>query len=294
MRAGLTFGLAAYGLWGVAPLFWHELQRVPAAELIAHRVVWALTFFALYSALSGRLGAVVKILRDPPVRRRLALASVCVGLNWFVFVYAVMTDRVLDASLGYFINPLISVALGRFVLGERLQPLQLAAVGLALMGVLVIALGADGLPWISVAVATSFGLYGLLRKTTQVPPLAGSTFETLVLSPVALTGLIWLGLEGRGHFSPGDPSTALLLVCTGPVTAIPLLLFVHAAQRLPLTMIGFLQYLAPSLQFGLAVLVFHEALDPLKLAAFGLVWLGLVLFSVAAYRGPRNPPARAL
>ncbi len=288
MRAGLAFGLAAYGLWGFAPLFWHELAHVPATEVLGHRIVWGLIFFGLYGTLSGKLGEVVRIARDPPVRRRLALTALCVGFNWFVFVYAVMTDRVLDASLGYFINPLLSVALGRFVLGERLQPLQWAAVGLALMGVLVVAFGTDGLPWISVAVATSFGLYGLLRKTTDAPALAGSTFETIVLSPVALTGLIWLTLQGRGHFLAGDPRTDLVLVCTGPVTAIPLLLFVHAAKRLPLTLVGFLQYLAPSIQFALAVLVFHEQLQPLKLAAFGLVWLGLALFSLAAYRGPRK------
>lgn len=289
-RSGLAFGLTAYGLWGFAPLFWHELGHIPATEVLGHRIVWGLVFFGLYGALTGKLGEVARILRAPPVRRRLALTALCVGFNWFVFVYAVMTDRVLDASLGYFINPLLSVALGRFVLGERLQTLQVAAVGLALIGVLVIAFGTDGLPWISVAVATSFGLYGLLRKTTHAPALAGSTFETLVLSPVALAGLVWLTVGGRGHFFAGDPSTDLLLVCTGPVTAIPLLLFVHAAKRLPLTVVGFLQYLAPSLQFGLAILVFHEALQPPRLAAFGLVWLGLGLFSLAAYRRPKKTP----
>lgn len=290
MKAGLAFGLTAYGLWGIAPLFWRQLGHVPPSELLGHRIVWGMVFFGLYAGWTGRFGEVLAIFRDPPKRRRLAAAAVCVGFNWFVFVYAVMTDRVLDVSLGYFINPLLSIALGRFVLGERLQPLQWAAVALALVGVLVVALGADGLPWISVAVATSFGLYGLLRKTTRVPALPGSTVETLVLAPVALCGLVWLGLHGRGHFLAGDGATDLLLLCTGPVTAIPLLLFVHAANRLPLTVVGFLQYLAPSLQFALAVLVFHEEMDALKLAAFGLVWLGLGLFSVAAYRGARGRP----
>lgn len=290
VRAGLGFGLAAYGLWGFAPLFWRQLGHVPALELLAHRVVWGLVFFALYAARAGKLGDVWRLLKNRSARRRLAAAAVCVGFNWFVFVHAVMTDRVLDVSLGYFINPLLSIALGRFVLGERLRPLQQAAVGLALLGVVVAALGADGLPWISVAVATSFGLYGLLRKTTDVPTLAGSTFETLVLAPPAVAGLVWLATQGNGHLLTVDRTTDILLLCAGPVTAVPLLLFVHAARRLPLTLVGFLQYLAPSLQFALAVLVFREPLETLKLGAFGLVWIGLALFSVAAYSRPSPRP----
>ncbi|MGH1341870.1 MAG: EamA family transporter RarD [Nannocystales bacterium] len=293
MRAGLALGIAAYGLWGFAPLFWRQLGHVPALELLGHRIVWGFVFFGLYAVATRRLNEILAIVRDPQVRWRLLATALCVGLNWFVFVYAIMTDRVLDASLGYFINPLLSVALGRFVLGERLQPLQVAAAGLALLGVLVIAVGADGLPWISVAVATSFGLYGLLRKTTNAPALTGSAFETLLLAVPALTGLIWLGLRGRGHLFVGEPSTDALLICTGPVTAVPLLLFVHAAKRLPLTVVGFLQFLAPSLQFVIAVFVFHEPLQPLKLAAFGLVWLGLLLFCLAAYRGPLKKTSQA-
>lgn len=290
VRAGLGFGLAAYGLWGFAPLFWRQLGHVPALELLGHRILWGLVFFGLYAAQAGKLSDVWGILRNRSVRRRLAAAAVCVGFNWFVFVHAVMTDRVLDVSLGYFINPLLSIALGRFVLGERLRPLQQAAVALALLGVVVAALGADGLPWISVAVATSFGLYGLLRKTTDVPTLAGSTFETLVLAPPAVAGLVWLAMQGNGHLLTVDRTTDILLLCAGPVTAVPLLLFVHAARRLPLTLVGFLQYLAPSLQFALAVVVFREPLEPLKLGAFGLVWVGLALFSVAAYSRPSPRP----
>jgi chloramphenicol-sensitive protein RarD len=285
-KSGLAFGLAAYGLWGFAPLFWRFLGHVPALELLGHRVVWGFAFFGVYVLATRRARELRQVLRSRKLILRLAAAGLCVGTNWFVFVYAVMTDHVLDVSLGYFINPLLSVALGRFILGEQLERLQVVGVGLACCGVLLVSTAADGLPWISLVLASSFGLYGLLRKTTKVDPLVGSTFETLVLAPVALGGLLWLAAQGRGHLFAGDLSTDLLLVCTGPVTAIPLLLFVNAARRLPLTIVGFLQYLAPSLQFGLAVLAFGETLEPLKLAAFGLVWAGLVVFSLSV-RSPR-------
>jgi chloramphenicol-sensitive protein RarD len=281
-RSGLAFGFTAYGLWGFAPLFWHELGHVPALEVLGHRVVWGLVFFGLYAAGTGKAKAVLAVLRDRTVRRRLATTATLVGFNWFVFVYAVMTDRVLDASLGYFINPLLSVALGRFVLGETLGRWQVVAVALAAAGVAVVAVSADGVPWISLVLAGSFGLYGLLRKTTDAPALVGSTFETLVLAPLALGWLVWLAMQGQSHAFTGDATTDVLLICTGPVTAVPLLLFVHAAQRLPLSVVGFLQYLAPSLQFALAVLAFGEQLQPQKLVAIGLVWAGLAVFTVAA------------
>ncbi len=285
-RLGLAYGLAAYTLWGFAPLFWRELSEVPALELLGHRAVWGFAFFGAYLVATGRLAGLKAVIRDRRLALRLAAAAVCVGTNWFVFVYAVMADRVLEVSLGYFINPLLSVALGRFILGEHLERPQVVGVALAAVGVLLVSTATHGLPWISLVLATSFGLYGLLRKTTAVDPLVGSTFETLVICPVASSGLIWLAVRGQGHLFVGDSTTDLLLVCTGPVTAIPLLLFVNAARRLPLTLVGFLQYLAPSLQFGLAVLVFGEGLEPLELGAFGLVWAGLLVFSLGV-RSPR-------
>jgi len=288
----LAFGLGAYGLWGVAPLFWRELGHVPAAEVLGHRIVWAFVFFALYAAATGTLGGVLAALRDARLRRRLGAAALCVGFNWFVFVYAVMTEQVLEVSLGYFINPLLSIALGRFVLGERLRPLQMGAIAFATVGVVIATAAAQSIPWIALAVATSFGLYGLLRKTTTVTPLVGSTFETLVLSIPALGGLLWLHSRGEGHMLVGEASTDMLLVAAGPVTAVPLLLFVHAARRLPLTTVGFLQYLAPSLQFVVAVVVFGEALDATTLLAFGFVWFGLAQFGISAIRSSDRPPER--
>lgn len=289
-RAGLAFGLGAYALWGVAPLFWHLLDGVPAGEQFGQRIVWSCVFFVLWSFGIDRLRAVRSILATRRDRRRLALAALCVSTNWFVFVYAVMVDRVLDVSLGYFINPLVSVALGRFVLGERLRPLQAAAVAIAIIGVALVAIGTGGLPWISLVLAFSFGTYGLIRKTTAVTALAGSTFETIVLLPLALGGLVWMQLQGDGHMLGGETRTVLLLLCTGPVTAVPLYLFANAARRLPLTTVGFIQYLAPSIQFALAVFAFGEAVEPMKLVAFGLVWTALVVFTMDGLRS-RAPSA---
>ncbi len=277
---GHLFGIGAYCLWGLAPLFWRLLNRVPLVDQLAHRTIWACLFFVLASAATGSLREVVAILRAPGPRRRIAAAAACNACNWVVFVFAVMNDHVLDASLGYFINPLVTVALGRFVLREALRPLQWIAVGLAATGVVIIAVGVGGIPWISLVLATTFGAYGLLRKTTNASALAGSTVETLILLPIAVAGLAWLQAHEGGHLAPSEPSTVVLLLCTGPVTAVPLLLFVRAARAIPLSSLGFLQYIAPTLQFLVAVFAFGEPLAPGRLAAFALVWAALLVFSI--------------
>lgn len=283
--AGLLFGLGAYGLWGVAPIFWRFLGDVPAPELLAHRLVWACACFGLVLLVRGRGSELSAIVRGSGVTRlRLGAAALLVATNWFIFVYAVLVDRVLDVSLGYFINPLVSVALGRIVLGEKLRRAQALAVAIAAVGIAVVATRVGGAPWISLALAGSFGTYGLLRKTTDVPPLAGSAFETLVLLPFGLAFIAWLYARGESQFLIGATATDLLILGTGPVTAIPLLLFVNAARALRLSTLGFLQYLAPSIQFLLAVFVFREATTPTRLVAFALVWLALAVFSVDAWR----------
>jgi chloramphenicol-sensitive protein RarD len=276
-------------LWGFAPLFWRLLGAVPATELLAHRLSWACVLFCGWLAVRGRLGEVRAVFRTPGVRWRLVGAAVLVATNWFVFVYAVLVGRVLDVSLGYFINPLVSVALGRLVLGERLGRLQLAAVAVAAGGIAVVAIAAGGLPWISLVLAGSFGGYGLVRKTTRVAPLPGSAFETLLLLPFGLAFIAYLSAHGESHFLSGHgPATDVLMIGTGPVTAIPLLLFVNAARRLRLTTVGFLQYLAPSLQFVVAVGLFHEPTPAPRLAAFALVWLALAIFTYDAWRSARG------
>lgn len=284
---GLTYGLLAYGFWGFAPLFWRLLAQVPAIELIAHRVVWACLWFCLWLAVQRRLPELRQVFSDRRAMWRLTLSACLLAVNWFVFVYGVLVERVLDVSLGYFINPMISVALGRLVLGERLRPLQAVSVGIAVTGIAVMAILTGGLPWISLVLAASFGTYGLLRKTIDVPPLTGSTAETFVLLPFGLIALGVWAANGEGHFMTEGIAVDALLVLTGLVTALPLLWFVNATRRLRLTTIGFLQFLAPSLQFALAKLVFDEPLAPLRLLSFAIVWLAVALFVVDARR-PRS------
>lgn len=285
---GWIFGLVAYGLWGVLPMFWKQVQHINPWELLAHRVVWSGVVFAAWLALRRQLPAIRAALADPAVRRRLALSAVLLAGNWFVFVYAVITDRVLDASLGYFINPLVSVAMGWILLGERLRPRQIVAVALAAIGIAFSAWRAGGLPWIALALAGSFGSYGLLRKTTKVPPIAGSAVETLVLGPFALGYVLWLASQGGGSFFAVSRSTDLWLLATGLVTAAPLFAFVNAAPRLRMTTLGFLQYLAPSLQFAVATLIFGEPLASTRLWSFGFVWLGVSIFVVDAVLARRD------
>jgi chloramphenicol-sensitive protein RarD len=282
---GLLYGLAAYGFWGVAPLFWRTLSQVGASELLAQRILWGWVCFTGWLVARGRTGEVGAILFDRAVRRRLALSAGLLAANWFVFMYAVLTERVLEASLGYFINPLVTVALGRFVLGERMRPAQAVAVLLAGIGIAIATLRAGGLPWIAVALAASFGSYGLLRKTTRVAPLPGSAFETAVLLPFALAFVVWQWGQGRGEFGHASLAVHGLLMATGLVTAIPLLAFVNAAVRVRLTTLGFLQYLAPTLQFAVATLVLGEPLHEGRLLTFVCVWVGLAVFGADAARG---------
>ncbi len=286
---GLVYGLAAYTMWGLAPLFWRLLAGVGALELLAHRLVWAWVFFFGWCAVRGLLPQLRAAARDPSSRRRLGLSSLLLASNWFVFVYAVLTERVLDASLGYFINPLVSVALGWLVLGERLRSAQVLALGTAGVGIGLATWHAGGLPWISAVLALSFGLYGLLRKTTQIQPIVGSTFETTLLLPFGLATLAWLAADGGGELGRGSAGVHALLVATGLVTALPLLAFVNAAVRVRLTTLGFLQYVAPSLQFVLASLAFGEPLATGRLLGYAFVWLALVVFAVDAWRHAQRP-----
>jgi chloramphenicol-sensitive protein RarD len=216
----------------------------------------------------------------------MALSGTLVVINWGAFVVAIETDHLLDASLGYFINPLISVALGMLVLRERLRALQWWAIGFAVVGVVVLTWRIGRVPWISIVVATSFGGYGLVRKLARVESLAGSTVETALLTPIALGYLAILAVRGDGELGHASTSTQLLLLSTGVVTAAPLLLFTSAARRLPLSTVGFLQYLAPTTQFVLALALYHEPFNRYQLIAFSFIWLGLIAFSIDLARAP--------
>jgi chloramphenicol-sensitive protein RarD len=292
-RRGLLFGVLAYGLWGIVPLYWQLMITVDPVELIAHRAVWGLVAFVALVIAAGQTPALAAALRDRRTVGLMAISGGFVAINWGTFVYAVASHQLLEASLGYFINPLLSVALGTIVLRERLRRLQWLAIGAATAGVAVIAIGAGRAPWIALVLASSFAIYGLIRKTARVESLIGSTIETLLLAPIAGAYLGYLALTGRGAFGHAPTTIELYLLSTGAVTAIPLLLFTSAARRLPLSTVGFLQYLAPTGQFLLAVTVLGEPIARDKLTAFALIWIGLVVFSLDLARSQRSRAAAA-
>ncbi len=268
----MLLALAAYAMWGLLPLYWKALSSVDAWEVASHRVLWSLLFTA---PLVWRLRLSMSLLD-----RSLWLSAAMIGCNWIGFVWAVHHNYVLECSLGYFISPLLSVLLGVLWLGEKLSQRRRIAVGLATLGVLVKTLSYGRVPWIALGLATTFALYGLLRKTSRHDSLSGLCAETALLSPLAIAALAALYQQGRLAFGPDCPVDRLgLLIGTGPATALPLLCFAAAARRLPLSTLGLFQYVAPSLQFLLAVLVFQEPLHGGGLASFALIWSGLILFA---------------
>jgi chloramphenicol-sensitive protein RarD len=283
VRHGVIAGLSAYLVWGLVPVFFKQLQGVPANEIIAHRVLWSLLFMTAVLALGPGFKPALAVARIPAQLSRIAVAAALVLVNWLIFVYGVNTGRILETSLGYFILPLFNVALGVFVLKEKLRRLQWLAVFLAASGVAIEAFRVGGLPWISLALALTFGLYGLMRKRLQLDAASGLFLETVCITPFAALYLLWLGGSGQAHFGQ-TTRLDLLLVSTGVVTAVPLLLFAIAARRLPLNMMGFLQYLAPSLSFAVAVLIYDEPLSLARAAGFIVIWIGLAVYSIDLLR----------
>lgn len=281
-RAGVVFALAAFLSWGFVPIYFKQLTQVPAVEVLAHRIVWSVLFLGLYIAVRGSFAATRETLRNRRLVRGLVLSGALVAFNWLIFVWAVAHDRILETSLGYFITPIVNVVLGMVFLGERLRPLQWTAVGLAALGTVYLTMDYGELPWVALVLAFSFGFYGLMRKQLPVKPVQGLFVETLLMLPAALGYLLWLATVGRGSFLHGSTSTDALLVGTGLVTALPLLWFINAARRMPLSTLGFFQYLAPSMSFLLAVFVYGEPFTPAHAVAFVSIWLGLALFSTDA------------
>ncbi len=295
-RRGVLYALAAYGMWGLFPLYWKQLGHVPAPAQLAHRITWALLFYFFLAWRAGLHREVFLALGRPRQRRAIVASAVLIAVNWFCFVYAIEQRMILQASLGYFINPLVSVLLGMLVLRERLRRGQWLAVALAAVGIGIMATGAREGLWISAALAASFGLYGLVRKVSSVPSMVGVTAEALLLTPFCLVAIFSWELGGEGHLGV-DARTTILLLGTGVITALPLIAFGAAAKRISLSLLGFLQYLAPTGQFMLAVWVYGEPLDPRRLGAFVAIWLALAVFSIEARIRSRTlaktqPPAR--
>ena len=288
-RTGLTLGLGAYLLWGGFPLYFPLLDPAGAVEIIAHRVVWSLVVCVALLTVTRGWEPFVAAVRHRRTLVLLSLAAALIAVNWLVYVYSVLSDQVVDASLGYFLNPLVTVLLAVFVLGERVRPVQWVALGFGALAVVVIAVGAARLPWIALTLAVSFGLYGLIKNRVgrTVTALAGLGVETAVLSPVALAYIVWLQASGTGHFTGYGTWHAVALMSAGLLTATPLLLFSGAARRLPLRTIGMLQYLTPVLQLLLGLFVFHEHMPAARWIGFALVWVALVIFTVDGLRTSR-------
>jgi chloramphenicol-sensitive protein RarD len=286
-RQGLLMGIGAYALWGLFPLYWPFLEPAGALEILAHRVVWSAVVMAVLVVVVRRASELRRALTSPRTVVLMAAASAVIGANWGLFIWGVNNDHVIETSLGYFINPLVTVLLGVFVLGERLRVLQWAALGLAAVAVAALTVDYGRPPWLALALAGSFGAYGLIKKTAGVGAVAGLTVETLLLTPVALGFLVVLGAQGEQHFTGHGVGHALLLTTTGLVTAVPLLLFGGAASRIPLSTLGLLQYLTPTLQFLLGLLVFSEPMPATRWIGFVLIWTALVLYSLESLRQHR-------
>ncbi len=278
MKKGVLLALGAYFIWGVFPLYWKQIKQVPSTEILAHRVVWSFVFMTITLAWRGEWTSLWAALRRPAVRRASLLAGGLLAGNWVTYIGAVNSGYVVEASLGYFINPLVSVLLGVLFLKERLRRGQTAAVLLALGGVLYLTFGYGTLPWIALLLAGTFGLYGLVKKTSLLDAPKGLTAEMMALFVPALGYLLFLETRGRAAFGHQDARTTAMLAFAGVVTAVPLMMFGAGARRIPLSMVGFLQYLAPTMQFLIGVLVYGEPFPLERLLGFSLVWLGLLVY----------------
>ncbi|HZA51236.1 MAG TPA: EamA family transporter RarD [Myxococcaceae bacterium] len=284
---GLAFALAAFGAWGVNPIYFNALRSVSPLEIIAHRVLWSVLVVAVLVHAGNRWRELKAAVAPGSGRAVFLLTSVLISINWLVFIWATHNDRLLDASLGYFINPLVNVVLGVVVLRERLTRVQAIAVALAALGVLNQVWTLGIFPWISLALALSFGTYGLLRKRVAADSTVGLFIETLLLAPVALGYLIYLGVHGALAFGDGPLGRDALLAASGVVTAFPLLWFVAAARRLRLATLGLVQYVAPTAQFVLAVALYGERFTAAHAITFGLIWISLALYSASALNAQR-------
>jgi len=278
-QSGLLVGLACYVLWGFLPLLFDLLKDAGSFTIVANRTVWSLLFVGAILLFTRRMGEVKAALADPRTLRSMVLSSVLLAANWLIYVWAVDSGQVLQGSLGYFINPLINVVLGMVILGERNNRWQWLSIIVAVAAIGVQTIGLGAVPFVALSIALTFGLYGFFRKTARVSSAGGLFVETLILVPVAIAYLGYSYWQQGGLGIAADPHYMLLLILTGPATAVPLLMFTFAVQRLRLTTIGMIQYVSPSIQFLLAVFVLHEPINSIQLLSFGMIWLSLIIYS---------------
>lgn len=283
-RVGLVYGVGAYVWWGLIAIYFKVVAEAGAVEVLAHRMVWSVPLLALLLTLRGRWGELRDALRSRTVWWALGASTTLIAANWLLFIWAVSNGRLSEASLGYFINPLVNVALGAVFLRERLRPAQLLCLALAAAGVVHQTLGAATFPWIALTLAGCFGFYGLVRKVAPIKPIPGLFCEVTILLPPAIAYMAWLGFSGGGHFLTGDVSLSVLLPLAGVITIVPLIWFTEAARRLRLSTLGFIQYIAPTGQLLLAVLAFGEVFTRAHAITFGLIWTALALYSFDSIR----------
>lgn len=278
-RRGLIATSIAFFIWGLLPLYLKALDGVPVVQITAHRLVWGCVVGVVLVGLRGELKKIRAVLGDGKLRTRLALTASLMCVNWTLYIWGITNDRMVETSLGYFINPLVNVLLGVLVLSERLNPMQWTAVSVAAAGVSYLTWSAGHPPWIALALALSFGLYGLLRKVTQVDGLTGFTSEMLLLLPLGVAYLAWCEFTGVGTFGHAGLGMDLLLALGGPLTAAPLVLFAFGAQRIPYSTVGLLQYIGPTIQLILAVLLFREPFEGPRVLGFSMIWAALVIYA---------------
>lgn len=288
-RIGLISGLAAYAIWGIMPVYFHALDGVPPGQIVVHRILWSVILLLGILVLRGRMAAFRAAMTDKKLLGALTVSALLIAFNWLLYIWAVLHQQVVAASLGYFLIPLLNVLLGRSILGERLNATQWLSVAIAALGVAVLSIGAFSAMWISLALALSFGLYGLVRKQVVVGPMVGLTVETMVLMPFGIAAMLYWG--ARGEVALGVGIQHILLPLAGVITAIPLLLFAMAARRLTLSTLGLLQYVGPSIQLLLGLFLYGEHLTLAHKIAFPLIWGALLLYSWGAMRQPKISPA---
>lgn len=280
MRTGIINATLAFLCWGLFPLYFHALKDVPPSQILAHRVLWSLLFLAIVLTVRRQWKWLPAVLRQPRVIGSFVASAFLLSANWLVYIWAVNNGHVIEASLGYFINPLVNIMFGYLLLKERLRMGQWAAIAIAALGVAWLTWQAGTVPWIALILASTFGAYGLMRKTAALGALEGLSFETMILFPLALGYVVWLSLHGDNTFiNSGSDGTRWLLVAAGPITALPLLLFASGARKIPLSVLGLLQYISPTIQFLLGVWLFHEAFSAERAVGFLLIWSALALYA---------------
>ncbi|MCZ8520326.1 MULTISPECIES: EamA family transporter RarD [Paenibacillus] len=287
MKKGIVYGILCYLMWGLLPLYWRLFETMTAWEILAHRVVWSFVFVAMLAFAAKRWKQLLSVVSTRTSRISVILCSITISLNWVLFIWAVNHDRVIETSLGYYMNPLISVLFAVLFLKERLLPGQWVSILLAGAGVLLMALQYGEIPWVALMLAISFALYGLAKKQANLDVLLGLLWETLIVLPLSVIYLGYIHTNGTGTFFLLSPVTMIMLLLSGAATALPLFFFANATKRLPLSMVGFIQYLAPTTSLLLAIFVFHESFSTGKLFSFTLIWIALIVYSIVTFRSSK-------